>query len=205
MNEELEKELTVNDELETALTEFTGAKGAVLVDNIAHAIELGLRYSTPKMYATIPENAPVDVLMTMAILGIDHLFDDEDKWDKYYRINGSIVYDCRRHFEKDMFQTDNPNQRRIMCVEFGKNSPLIGSGYGAAILTNDRKAHDYFVRAVNGGRNPKVIDIGFQYQMRPEDAAAALEALNERAINSTGGEFYKEYSSLRKININTEE
>jgi dTDP-4-amino-4,6-dideoxygalactose transaminase len=198
---------TINEKFEQLLIEFTGAKGVVLVDNIAHAIELGLRYDRPKMYATIPSQAPVDVAMTMSMLDIEYMLDDEDKWDEYYRINGSIVYDCRDHFAKDMFQTDNPNQRRLMCISFGEDAPL-EIGHGAAILTNDRAAYDWLVKAANGGRNPKVIeekqkeyDIGYQYQMRSSDAHSGIQLLNNLAINDTD-KGYKAYRSLRDITIN---
>lgn len=199
---------TVNEVFEKALIKFTGAKGVVLVDNIAHAIELGLRYNKPKMYATIPTQAPVDVAMTLSILDIEYMVDDEDQWDKYYRINGSTVYDCRDHFAKDMFETDNPNQRRMMCVSFGEGAPL-EIGHGAAILTNDRAAYDWLVKAANGGRNPKVIeekqkeyDIGYYYQMCSADAHSGIQLLNNLAINDLGSKRYKKYRGLRDITIN---
>jgi len=196
------------DEFEKALAEFTGAKGVVVTDSCTHAIELGLRYNTPKMYATIPVNTYLSVPMTLAKLGIEHMFIEEE-WDKEYRIQGSIVYDSARHFSKDMFQTENPNQRKIVCLSFGHNKPL-EIGHGGAILTNDRAAYDWLKRAAYDGRDltvtpwedQKEFDIGYHYHMRPEDAVIGLNKLAAGEINDLGGKGYKHYPDLREITIN---
>jgi len=196
------------DEFEKALAEFTGAKGVVVTDSCTHAIELGLRYNMPKMYATLPEHTYLSIPMTLEKLGIEYMF-TEDKWDEGYRIEGSIVYDYARHFAEGMFETDTPVQKRIMCLSFGHGKPL-EIGHGGAILTNDREAYEWLKRAVYDGRDltispwedQKTFDVGYHYMMRPEDAVIGLNKLANGEITDLGGKGYKNYPDLREITIN---
>ena len=197
------------NEFENALAEYTGASGVVVTDSCTHAIELGLRYRMPKMYATIPAHTYLSVPMTLAKLDISLMYDDEDKWDKMYQIKGSTVYDAAGYFEEGMFQLDNPAQKRIICLSFGHGKPL-EIGHGGAILTNDKAAYDYFKTAVYDGRDLSIspwedqveFDIGYHYMMRPEDAVIGLNKLaNDQITVSKNG--YKNYPDLRNIKINT--
>lgn len=195
---------TTNEEFEKALAEFTGAKGAIAVDSCTHAIELGLRFSKPKMYATIPEKTHYSVPMILNRLGIDFMCTDEG-WDDMYRIEGSTVFDASQYFAKDMFQLDNPNQRRIICVSFGVGSAL-EIGHGGAILTNDKAAHDWFQSVVGDGQvkeyweDQRKFKISYGYEMRTEDAVVGLNKLNNNEITvvKNGSE---NYPNIRDIVI----
>ncbi len=194
-------------EFETALAEFTGAKGVIVTDSCTHAVELGLRYSTPKMYATIPAQCHFTVPMTLRNLGIEYMF-TESKWKNEFRIEGSIVYNSGEYLAKDMFQTENPNQRKIVCVSFADGAPL-DIGGGGAILTNSKEAYDWLKRAANDGRDADIkfwqdqkdFSSGFHYSMRESDAAIGLEKLanNDIAECDFG---YGNYPDLRDILIN---
>lgn len=195
------------EEFETALSEYTGAKGVVVTDSCTHAMELGLRYKMPKMYVTIPTHTYISVPMMLAKLDIEYMFTD-DKWDTHYRIDGSNVWDCAGHFEKDMYEQGiDPRLRsKMMCLSFGHDKPL-EIGHGGAILTNDKAAYKWLKRAVYDGRDlsispwedQKEFDLGYHYMMRPEDCVTGLNMLNAGEINTKRK---RKYPNLRNITIN---
>lgn len=178
----------LNEEFEKALAEFTGAKGVIAMDSCTHAIELGLRYSTPKMYATIPEKTHYSIPMILNRLGIDFMC-TEDDWENEYRIHGSIVYDASQFIAKDMFETENPNQSKIICVSFGVGSAL-EIGHGGAILTNDKKAYDWFQSVVGNGQekeyweDQRKFKVSYGYEMRTEDAVTGLNKLTNGEVTA---------------------
>jgi len=191
-------------EFEKALAEFTGALGVIVTDSCTHAIELGLRYKTPKLYATIPSHTYISIPMTLMKLNVEFMY-TEDKWENEYRIEGSRVYDSANYFEKDMFQPEL-GDRRLTCLSFGHGKPF-EIGHGGAILTNDKPAHDWLKRAVYDGRDlsvspwqdQKEFDMGYHYMMRPEDC---VEGLNKLASGEFGAKTKSEYPNLKDITIN---
>ena len=211
MKKEISDYLNPNEaieEFEKALGEYTGASGVIVTDSCTHAIELGLRYSKPTIYATIPPHTHFTVPMTLQKLGIEFMY-SEDKWENEYRIQGSIVYNSSNYLAKDMFQTENPNQRKIVCVSFDAGSPL-AIGHGGAILTNDKEAYKWLKRAANDGRDltvthwedQKEYDMGYHYGMHPLDANVGLNMLDNEEIADVGGNGYGNYPDLRDIVIN---
>ena len=193
------------EEFSKALSEFTGAKGVILTDSCTHAMELGLRYKRPNLYATLPKHTYVSVLMTLEKLDIAYGFDEEE-WDKQYRIGGTHVWDCARRFEKDMYESG-----KIMCLSFGHNKPL-EIGHGGAILTNDKQFYNWATRAAYDGRDLKIspwgdqkeFKLGFHYNMRPEDAVIGLNLLESGTIKELDGAGYKQYPDLSEITIDKE-
>jgi len=198
-----------NEDFEKALAEYTGAKGVIVTDSCTHAIELGLRYSPPKMYATIPEHTHYSVPMTLKMLGIEYMFTD-DEWENEYRIQGSSVYDSAMYFSKDMFQTENPAQSKILCVSFGPGTAL-DLGGGGAILTNNKPAYEWLKNAASHGRDlsksdwkdQKEFTLGYRYYMRPADAILGLEKLSNNEITDLSANRYTNYPNLRDVEINT--
>jgi len=191
------------EEFEKAISEYTGAPGVVLTDSCTHAIELGIRRKRPPMYASIPANTYLSVLMTLEKLDVSYMF-TEEKWDKGYNIGGTGIWDFARTFEKDMFVP-----RTVQCLSFGHGKPL-EIGHGGAILTDNREVYKWLKRASYDGRDPdikhwkdqKEFDIGYHYMMRPEDAVIGLNKLANNEINTISSPGYKEYPDLREITIN---
>lgn len=200
LDEYINKAEAVED-FEKAIAEFTGAKGVVCVDRIEHAIQLGLLFDRPKMYATIPEQTDLSVAMILNQLGIEYMF-TEDEWEKEHRIQGSVVYRSD-DFSEGMFETENPNQRKILCVSL----EALGI-HGAAILTNVKEVHNWMKLAANGGIDPvspdkaTELNLGYYYQLRPADAVAGMAKLENKEVVQYTGKGYKDYSSLRDITIN---
>ena len=186
------------DEFEKAIAEFVNPNpdkkslGVIATDSCTHAIELGLRFAMPKMYATIPEQTYLSVPMTLEKLGIEYMY-TEVEWDTEYRIEGSIVYDSARQFAPDLFELENPNQKKIVCVSFGHGKPL-DIGHGGAIITNSKEAYDWLMLAANDGSyrtitpwsEQKEINVGYHYTMRLEDALIGLNKLSNGDITDLG-------------------
>jgi hypothetical protein len=211
MKKELSGYKNPNDaitEFETELAKFTGATGVIATDSCSQAIELGLRYAKPKMYATIPPQVHFTVPMILKRLGIEYMV-SEDNWEKEFRICGSNVYVAANTLEKDMFHLENPNQRKIVCLSFGPESPMRLGG-GGAILTNDKKAYEWLKLAANNGRDAtidywedqKEFTVGYDYGMRPADAIAGLEKLANNEINNLDYG-YENYPDISELKINT--
>ncbi len=192
------------NDFEKALAEFTGAPFVITTDSCTHAIELGLRYKMPKMYATIPEETHFSIPMTLRNLGIEFMF-TEDKWEKEYRIEGSTVWDSANLFEKDMFKVEM-GKSKLQCISFATDAPL-AVGAGGAILTNDRKAAEWLRKAANGGRDleiaywedQKEFDVGYRYFMRKDDCAIGLDLLEDEKFKSVS----YGYPNLREFTFNT--
>lgn len=204
--EDYENPFDAINEFEDAISEFTGAPGVVVTDSCTHAIELGLRYRRPKMYATIPEHTYLSIPMTLMKLDIDYMFTD-DEWDKEYQIKGSIVWDSARRFEKDMFERD-PGQKKIVCVSFGHGKPF-ELGRGGAILTDDKAAYNWLKKAAYDGRDlskpwqeQKEFTLGYHYMMRPEECVAGINKLASNEIVTLDKKGYTDYPNLRDITIN---
>ena len=176
------------EDFEKALADFAGAPGAIVFDSFQNAVEVGLRYRMPKMYATIPARIRSDIPVLLKKLGITFIYDDAE-WDKMYQIKGSIVYDSSRYFEREMFERDL-GQSKIICVSFENGSPL-DIGVGAAILTNARAAHDFCKKESREGK----VDMC----MAPKDAVAGLNKLTSGDIADLGGSGYKYFSDLSAI------
>jgi len=189
------------EEFENAISEFTGAPGVILTDSCTHAIELGLRYKMPELYATLPHKTYISVPMTLHKLGIDFMYTAEE-WKGEYRIEGSNVWDSARLFEKDMY-----SRGKMQCLSFGHTKTL-EIGHGGAILTDDKKAYKWLKRAAYDGRDLSIkhwwdqtdFNVGYHYMMRPEDAVIGLNKLAANDFNTN--QSYK-YPDLREIKINT--
>lgn len=196
------------EEFEKQLGEFTGAKGVIATDCCTHAIELGIRYKKPSMYATLPAHTYLSVPMTLMKLDVDYFIEDEE-WDKKYRIGGTHVWDCARMFEKDMCAYE-PGQNPIMCLSFGHGKPL-EIGHGGAILTNDRAFYEWAKKAAYDGRDlskhknnwaeQKTFSLGFHYHMRPEDAVIGLNKLANGEYKDIAGPGFAQYPDIREIEI----
>ena len=196
------------EEFEKAIGEFTGAKGVIVTDSCTHAIELALRYKTPKMYATIPTHTYISIPMTLKKLGVEYMFEDTE-WENEYRIQGSPVWDCARRFEEGMATLEEHSPAgisKMQCLSFGHSKPL-ELGRGGAILTNDKQAYEWLKRAAYDGRDlsfdnwedQKEFEIGYHYMMRPEECVAGLNKLAEgKFVEQTG----HVYPDLRDITIN---
>lgn len=193
------------EEFEQLLSKFTGAKGVVLTDSCTHAIELGIRYSRPSMYSSLPSHTYLSLPMTLGKLGIDFIYDDKE-WDTRYKIGGTFVWDCAREFKEGMY--DDDVHGHILCLSFGYGKPL-SIGHGGAILTSDRRAYEYFKEAAYDGRNlknrpwekQKAFNLGFHYGMKPEDAVIGINKLNAGDFAPIAGPGHAQYPDLSELDI----
>ena len=164
-------------EFERALSEYTGARYAIMTDCCTHAIELCLRYERPAKleftawtYLSIP--------MTMHKLGIAYQLIPE-RWTGEYRLHGSRIWDSARRLERRMYRTG-----QIQCLSFGYSKPL-QIGRGGAILLDDDKAYQTMLEQRYDGRDltispwqkQQAFRVGYHYRPTPEEAERGLELL----------------------------
>ncbi len=196
------------EKFEEELSKFTGAPYVVATDSGTHAVELGLRYQPPKMYASIPETGRLSVLMTFKKLGMSYML-SEDEWDNYYHISGTLVVDCPRYFKEDMFKAP-PAKTRLMCISLKEGPFSLPSG--GAILTNSKKAYEWIKRAVNDGLDPhlsieeqKEIFLGYHYMMSDTIASSGLRKLKKNDFEEMEVPGHKYYPNLNNLKIIEEE
>lgn len=182
---------------ELALTEFTGARFAVMTDCCTHAIELCLRYEQPN-WLSFSAWTYLSIPMLMHKLGIKYSLVEED-WCGEYRFHNSRVWDSARRLQKGMYRPG-----MMQCLSFGHGKPLQAGG-GGAILLDDAKAYEVMLQQRYDGRNltvspwqqQKIFRVGYHYRPTVEQAEQALHLLP--TINHEPK--YHPYPDLREIRI----
>ena len=182
-------------EFERALSDYTGARYAIMTDCCSHAIELCLRYDQPGelqftawTYLSVP--------MTMHKLGITYQLIPE-RWIGEYQLHGSRIWDSARRLERNMYRTG-----QMQCLSFGYSKPL-QIGRGGAILLDDTKAYQTLLEQRYDGRDltispwqkQRAFRVGYHYRPTPEEAERGLQLLptiDERPKNHP-------YPDLREI------
>jgi hypothetical protein len=153
-------------------------------------------------YITFPARTYLSVLMTLQKLNIPyHLTDDE--WTGEYQFKGSVVWDCARRFEPNMYRNG-----QVQCISFGRTKPL-ELGRGGCILTDNRELYDAASRMRTDGRDvfkhrpwikQGTFEIGYHYYMKPEDCVAGLNLLRNKQFTEQLPEFYN-YPDCRELTI----
>ena len=160
---------------ERKMAEYAGSKYAATVDNCTDAMFLCLKYLKAEGEVTLPKRTYVSVPCTVIHAGCQVKFEDIE-WSGEYQLAPFPVYDAATRMRKGMYIQDS-----YYCLSFHrrKHMPI---GKGGMILTNDKKAHDWFKIARYEGRHidrlykDDTFDmIGWNMYMPPEQAAEGLE------------------------------
>jgi dTDP-4-amino-4,6-dideoxygalactose transaminase len=184
-------------EFETKLAEYTGAPYAIMTDCCTHAIELCLRYDSPKNCA-FTAFTYLSIPMLMHKLGIDYRLIPED-WTGEYQFHGTRIWDSARRLERNMYRPGF-----IQCLSFGHGKPL-QIGRGGAIILDDPKAYKDMLQQRYDGRDlsispwekQKTFHVGYHYKPTIEEAEKGIELLPN--INEQPK--YVSYPDLRNIEI----
>jgi dTDP-4-amino-4,6-dideoxygalactose transaminase len=165
----------VVDLFEKKLAEYGGSKYAVAIDNCTDAMFLCLKYLKAEGEITLPKRTYVSVPCTVIHAGCQVKFKDID-WSGEYQLSPYPVYDAATRMRKDMYVQDS-----YYCLSFHRRKH-IPIGKGGMILTNDKKAYDWFKVARYEGRHIDKLYkddsfdmIGWNMYMPPEQAAEGLE------------------------------
>ena len=165
----------VVDLFEKKLAEYGGSKYAVAVDNCTDAMFLCLKYLKAGGEVTLPKRTYVSVPCTVIHAGCKVKFEDIE-WSGAYQLNPYPVWDGATRMQRGMYVKDS-----YYCLSFHRRKH-IPIGKGGMILTDDKRAYEWFKVARYEGRHmdkfykDDYFDmIGWNMYMPPEQAAEGLE------------------------------
>lgn len=173
----------VVEDLEQAISDYTGAPYVVTVNSCTMAILLAVKwYVSQDMYRyeriSCPKHTYVSVPMSIIHAGGHVEFRDVD-WYGEYQLLPLPVWDCARRFTSGMYRLG-----QMMCISFHATK-ILGDTQGGAILLNDEKAYEWLKRMRFDGRTQGVApiadnftEIGYHCYMSPDVAARLLHKLS---------------------------
>jgi dTDP-4-amino-4,6-dideoxygalactose transaminase len=179
----------ITEEFEIALSEYTGAKYAVTLDNASNAIFLALYYEVNiakrinhSTKIKIPNRTYPSVPCEIIHAGLSVEFKNVPgkTITGAYQLYPSRVYDSALRFTGDMYIPDTH-----MCISFTGPYKHFKLSKGGAILTDDYDAYLWFKRARYSGRrecsyhDDNFDMIGWNFYMMPELAARGLLLMNQ--------------------------
>ena len=195
----------VVDAFEKKVAEYAGSKYAVSLDNCTNALFLCLKYLNAHGWLragytiTIPSRTYLSVPGTIINAGCDVKFEDIE-WDGLYQLKPYTIYDSATRFRKGMYVKDS-----FQCLSFHMKK-ILPIGKGGMILTNSKKAYDWFKVARYEGRHIELTYeddsfdmIGWNMYMPPEQAARGIMLFEECAEQNgdCGGSWrYRDISQL---------
>ena len=178
----------ITDEFERKLSEYTGAKYTVALDNQSNALFLALYYehyinkSITSEHITIPSRTYPSVPCEIIHAGLKVKFKPvKGKTLKgSYQLEGSNVWDSALSFTADMYKSETH-----MCISFTGPYKHFKLSKGGAILTDNYDAYLWFKRARYSGRrecsyhNDNLDMLGWNFYMMPELATRGLLLMNQ--------------------------
>jgi dTDP-4-amino-4,6-dideoxygalactose transaminase len=165
------------EDFESTIARLAGSKYAIAVDSCSNALFLCLKYiNTPEIPITIPKHTYISVPCSIRNAGYNVFFEDL-VWDGIYQLKPLPVFDGALRFKRNMYMGG------FHCLSFHIKKHL-KIGRGGMILTDDKKAYDWFKLARFNGRNSiehkldKFALIGWNFYMTNSDAARGLWLLS---------------------------
>ena len=164
------------ENFEKSVAQYTGAKYAVALDSCTNAIFLCCKYLNVKK-VTIPACTYLSVPMSIIHSGAKVLFDKRiivNKWKGLYQLKPYPIWDSAKRFTSGMYIKGS-----FMCLSFHIKK-LLPIGKGGMILSDDRKAVNWFKKARYEGRSQKpyhlddIKFLGWNMYMTPEQASRGL-------------------------------
>ena len=137
------------DIFEKMVAEYAGSKYAVSIDNCTDALFLCLKYLNAAGDIQIPARTYVSVPQTIIHAGCNPVFKDFE-WDGVYKLDPYPILDGAMRFKKDMYIKGT-----FQCLSFHLKK-ILPIGKGGMILTDDKKAYDWFKLARYEGRDINV-------------------------------------------------
>jgi len=166
------------NKFEEKISEFYNAPYAVSTDCCTHAIELCLRY-TNSNNLKIPRHTYLSIPMTAIKLNLSWEW-KLDKWEDYYCIGNTNIYDAAVLWRKNSYIAGT-----FMCLSFQYKKHL-NLGRGGMILTDDKTAYNDLIKLGYDGRhrndiwaNQEINSLGYHYYMTPETAKLGLEKFEQ--------------------------
>ena len=187
------------DMFEKEIAEYAGSKYAVAVDCDTNAIFLVLKYL--KHYdktINIPNHTYISVPQIIVTAGYKKIELEERKWSGLYQLEPLNVWDSAGRFTKNMYIGNGAFQ--TLSFQIKKRLPI---GRGGMILTDDKDAYNWFIKARYDGRDitksqeeDDISTFGYHMYMTPEDAARGLILFNQLNVEHEDTHTWKSYKDL---------
>jgi dTDP-4-amino-4,6-dideoxygalactose transaminase len=173
----------ITEDFEKALSDYTGAKYVITVDNQSNALFLALMYEKVSgMEIEIPSrtypSVPCEIIHSGAKVKFKSVKGKTLKGA--YQLSPTKVWDSALRFTNNMYI---PNTH--MCISFTGPYKHFKLSKGGAILTDDYDAYLWFKRARYSGRrecsyhDDNFDMLGWNFYMMPELAARGLLLMNQ--------------------------
>ncbi len=199
-------DLQVIELFENTIARYVGAKYGVSVSSNTGGIFLALKYllHSGKLKEggaiDVPSRTFISVPMAVIHAGLKVNFTPRP-WKGFYRLAPTQIYDSATAFFRNMC-ADYPEGLFVLSFQYRKSLPI---GKGGMIMTNDKKAYAYLVKARFNGRaiaarKPEII--GWNMYLPPEQAARGLtlfDGLDLRNSKLTSARFSTGSSSYADI------
>ena len=188
---------------EDEISHLTGAKYAVSVDSCTNAIFLICKYLNVKE-VTIPCKTYLSVPQSIIHAGGEVVFDKSHKantWKGVYQLKPYPIYDAAKRLKKDMYIKGS-----YMALSFHIKK-LLPISKGGMILTDDKKAFEWFIKARYEGRSEKkykeddIEFLGWNMYMTPQQASHGLALLQNYNINSQDLDEENGYRDLTEFSV----
>lgn len=191
----------VVDAFEDMVAKYAGSKYAVAVDNCTNAMFLCLKYLSAQGKIKVPKRTYLSVPQLILHAGCEPEFVDVE-WKGTYRLDPYPIVDSATRFTKGMYETGT-----YQCLSFHIRK-ILPISKGGMILTDDKKAVEWFKEAEYEGRDrrvphdvmPEPTVCGWNMYMPPEQAARGIEiflGLPEHNEDCGGSYKYKDISCYK--------
>ena len=192
----------VIDMFEKKVADFAGSKYACSIDCCSNGLFLALKHVNAQGVITIPKRTYVSPPMQIIHAGCKVRFEDQE-WSGIYKLEPYNIWDGATRWTERMYVGDDAIQ--VVSFQIKKRIPI---GKGGMILTDDKKAYEWFKYASYDGRDLSkyYMDddfslIGWHMYMTPEDAARGIILMDSvPPINEDTGSS-KTYSDLSNKKI----
>jgi len=168
----------VVDMFERKVAEFAGAQYGVAVDCCTHGLFLSLKYLNATGEVEIPKKTYQSVPMNIHHAGCVPVFRDEE-WSGMYQLKPYPIWDAATRWRRGMYK----GGMHVVSFQIKKRIPI---GRGGMILTDDKAAYEWLIKARYDGRDMSVsqwdddADIcGWHMYMTPEDAARGIILMDQ--------------------------
>ena len=197
----------VVDIFEKKVAKFAGAKYGIAGDCCSHGLFLSLKWYKDVMkmiteHIHIPRYTYCSVPMQIKHAGFAPVFEDVT-WSGIYQLRPFDIWDGAVRWTQGMYKSGF----HIVSFQLKKRIPI---GRGGMILTNDKKAADWFRKMTYDGRDLTISYMdddfeycGYHYYMTPEDAARGILLMDQvpkKNLDSGNNRTYSDLSTKRIFN-----
>ena len=182
-------DVAVVELFENTVADYLGTKYGISVSSNTDGIFLSLKYliHCGKLKKGTAIDVPSRTFMSvpMSIIHANLKINFQNiQWESFYRLAPTNIYDAALAFFRNMC-VHYPKDIFVVSFQYRKSLPI---GKGGMIMTNDKNARDYLVKARFNGRSiahrePDML--GWSMYMTPEQAARGLTLFDSMDLRNS--------------------